>query len=129
MHTWEKEIANSKILDFIILTSIKQITLFFSYETYYNKRTVNKEKSKSTKSRWYIIITNYWKLALITSTLTDAFGQYNCYVELTESGVYTVKIDYLPDGYDFNGEPQEKTDTYTVRQVTPTDVSFDIIKM
>ena len=29
MHTWEKEIANSKILDFINLTSIRQITLFY----------------------------------------------------------------------------------------------------
>ena len=75
------------------------------------------------------IVKIYYNGALITSTLTDAFGQYNCNIELTESGVYTVKIDILPDGYDFNGEPQEKLDTYTVGQVTPTIVNFDIIKL
>jgi hypothetical protein len=75
------------------------------------------------------IVIIYYDGTLITSTLTDAFGQYNCNIELIESGVYTVKIDILPEGYDFNGEPQEKIDTYTVGQVIPTIVNFDITKL
>ncbi|MFE3845710.1 hypothetical protein ACFL1L_02470, partial [Thermoplasmatota archaeon] len=71
----------------------------------------------------------YYGTTLITTILTDAFGQYNCDIPLVDTGVYTVRIYYLPENYDFNGELQEKTGAFTVGQLMPTEISFDVSKL
>jgi len=75
------------------------------------------------------VVEIYYDSMLLTTVLTDAFGQYNCDISLVDTGLYTVRIDYLPDGYDFNGGPQEDTCTFTVGQLTPTELSFIVNKI
>jgi hypothetical protein len=73
-----------------------------------------------------VIVEIYYNSVLIATAQTDSSGQYNCAEELTDSGVYTVKITGLPDGYEFGCGSSEETATYNVGQLDPTEVNFKI---
>ena len=72
------------------------------------------------------IVELYYDGELVGTTQTDISGQYSFNKELTDSGVYTVKITKLPKRYDFGMNPSEKTATYNVGQLDPTEVNFDV---
>jgi len=72
------------------------------------------------------IVELYYDGELVATAQTDSSGQYNFAQELTDSGVYTIKITELPKRYDFGIDPSEKTATYTVGQLDPTEVNFEV---
>ncbi len=72
------------------------------------------------------IVELYYDGELVATAQTDSSGQYNFAQEQTDSGVYTVRITELPKRYDFGIEPSEKTATYTVGQLDPTEVNFEV---
>ncbi|MCK4820184.1 hypothetical protein KA005_30755, partial [bacterium] len=75
------------------------------------------------------IVEIYYDSELITTAQTDSSGQYNFVEELTDSGVYMVKITKLPKRYDFGMNPSEKTAMYNVGQLNPTEVNFEVEKI
>ena len=72
------------------------------------------------------VVELYYDGELVGTTQTDSSGQYSFDKELTDSGVYTVKVTKLPKRYDFGMNPSEKTATYNVGQLDPTEVNFDV---
>ena len=72
------------------------------------------------------IVELYYDGELVATAQTDSSGQYNFAQELTDSGIYTIKITELPKRYDFGIDPSEKTATYTVGQLDPTEVNFEV---
>lgn len=75
-----------------------------------------------------VIIEIYYNNDLVATTETDSTGQYNIENQLIDSGTYTAVITDLPNRYSFGSNPSEKTTTYNVGQIDPSEINFDVEK-